>query len=439
MAGLLSYLFGQPRGLLAQNSGMNQLPPEPYDPRQGKMEGLSQGLLGLGAGIAGGQNWGQGLSMGLLGANQGMQQGQDNYRRDTLFNQEIADNERSNAERARAEAFFGGGQGPAQAPSLATQPGTVTTPGSTQYAQAGGAAPQSSVPQQLAGMIDDNQWSQVQFMFQVAGRDAAQATLEGMLKPKDPLKLGEGEQLYDPDTFQPIASGPEKPPFPGAIRDGDNWIVDPDFQGAMIDRAAAGRSSSNTTVNMGPTGIDYGDPGPGLVWQRDQNQNIVTDDRGAPIAIPYQGGEAYIAQEAAAAADETKLGQQTITANIVTQDIDRALKIIEGSPYFTTGLAGDWASKVPGTAARDLKGLLDTVKANAGFDALQRMRDSSKTGGALGQVTIPELQMLQAAIGNLEQSQSQGQLVTNMKRVRQIYSAIIDGPGGGQDDPLGIR
>src|SRR5690606_12677220 len=75
--------------------------------------------------------------------------------------------------------------------------------------------------------------------------------------------------------------------------------------------------------------------------------------------------------------------------------------------------------------------LVDTIKANAAFDKLQAMRDSSPTGGALGQVSERELSYLQATIGNLEQSQGAEQLEDNLKRVKNAYLDIVHGPGNG--------
>jgi len=55
------------------------------------------------------------------------------------------------------------------------------------------------------------------------------------------------------------------------------------------------------------------------------------------------------------------------------------------------------------------------------------MRDASPTGGALGQVSERELAFLQSTIGNLEQSQSKEQLTYNLKRLKKIYSNMLEG------------
>lgn len=185
------------------------------------------------------------------------------------------------------------------------------------------------------------------------------------------------------------------------------------------------------TVNMGPNGVDYGDPGAGYVWQRDKEGKIVTDDRGAPIAIPFQGGKPYNDQKAADEAKKNKTDQKNVTAGVVVQDIDRALTQIKEDPFWTTGIGAQMTGWIGNTPASNVAALMDSVEANAGFDKLQAMRESSPTGGALGSVTERELQLLQSAIGSLKQSQGPEQLQDNLKRVKNIYLDIIHGPGNG--------
>jgi hypothetical protein len=123
--------------------------------------------------------------------------------------------------------------------------------------------------------------------------------------------------------------------------------------------------------------------------------------------------------------------QNRKVADIVTQDIDRAINTIDTSTLPTTGASGSGLSYFGGTAAHDLSKLLDTVKSNAGFQELSKMRQASPTGAALGSVTERELALLQATIGNLEQSQSADQLKDNLRRVKNAYADIIHGEGKG--------
>jgi hypothetical protein len=123
--------------------------------------------------------------------------------------------------------------------------------------------------------------------------------------------------------------------------------------------------------------------------------------------------------------------QNRKVADIVTQDIDRALTTIDSGLLPTTGATGNVVSNVGGTAAHDLSKLLDTVKSNAGFQELSKMRQASPTGAALGSVTERELALLQSTIGNLDQSQSEAQLKDNLRRVKNTYLDIIHGEGKG--------
>ncbi|WP_171232166.1 hypothetical protein [Ruegeria sp. HKCCA4812] len=189
------------------------------------------------------------------------------------------------------------------------------------------------------------------------------------------------------------------------------------------------------TVNMGDNGVDFGDPGPGLVWQRGQNGEILTDERGAPIAIPYQGGPVWQKQQAAAqeadvAAEQAEIAERTKeTANsIVLDEISIAKDLIAGESTFSpaTGITGGLASNIDSTRAGALKNRLTTIKANIGFDKLQAMRDASPTGGALGQVSEFENRLLQAVFGSLEQSQKAEDILYNLDRLESIYNRVVN-------------
>ena len=200
-------------------------------------------------------------------------------------------------------------------------------------------------------------------------------------------------------------------------------------------KAGVDEPTPGVSVNIGPTGIDYGEPEAGLAWTRNPDGTVRLDERGAPIAVAYQGGS--VAREGAAAEEkaETVKAQRGIYADVVTQDIDRAVKIVDTATIPVTGF-GSYLAAVPGTDARDVQALVDTIKANVGFDRLQSMRAASTTGSALGPVSDFENRMLQATIGNLELSQSKPQFVENLKRVKEIYLDIVHGPGNRPVTPM---
>lgn len=91
----------------------------------------------------------------------------------------------------------------------------------------------------------------------------------------------------------------------------------------------------------------------------------------------------------------------------------------------TTGLIGNLMKSVPASAANDVLANIKTIEAAVGFDRLQAMRDASPTGGALGQVSNIELDLLKSSLGNLNQSQSKEQFMMNLKQVQRVYNEIV--------------
>jgi hypothetical protein len=83
----------------------------------------------------------------------------------------------------------------------------------------------------------------------------------------------------------------------------------------------------------------------------------------------------------------------------------------------TTAGVGSVFANVPETGARNLRAKLDALKANVGFKELQEMRNASKTGGALGQVSDTENRLLASALGSLDQGQSPAQLKQTLTNI----------------------
>lgn len=95
---------------------------------------------------------------------------------------------------------------------------------------------------------------------------------------------------------------------------------------------------------------------------------------------------------------------------------------VEGANAWNTSW-GSLLQGIPGSSAKDLASTVTTIKANIGFDRLQKMRAESPTGGALGQVAVQELVALQSTISNLDQSQSTPQFQDNMKIALEQYQS----------------
>ena len=159
-------------------------------------------------------------------------------------------------------------------------------------------------------------------------------------------------------------------------------------------------------------------PEKGMRYQFDKDEmGRITNYRLVPITGSKADQEAAELQKAA---DASRTAQST-SGMVVLEDIGKAIEIAKESPILSTGFFGGLLKDIGGTPAKDLASLTTTIKANIGFDRLQRMREESPTGGALGQVAVQELEALQSTLGNLDNSQTNEQFVANMERLEMQY------------------
>lgn len=79
----------------------------------------------------------------------------------------------------------------------------------------------------------------------------------------------------------------------------------------------------------------------------------------------------------------------------------------------------DLTKYAPNTDARALAGKVTTLKSNLSFDRLQKMRDASKTGGALGNVSNIELDLLGSNVAALDPASKD--FATQLEKVEESY------------------
>jgi hypothetical protein len=101
---------------------------------------------------------------------------------------------------------------------------------------------------------------------------------------------------------------------------------------------------------------------------------------------------------------------------------------------WTTGV-GSALAMIPETDARNFRAELDTLKANIAFNELTEMREASKTGGALGQVSNIELGLLQSALGALDAGQSPENLKQQLQKIKESVSRFNAAKSGGVAQP----
>ena len=163
-----------------------------------------------------------------------------------------------------------------------------------------------------------------------------------------------------------------------------------------------------------------------------QGYELITDENGNRKLQAIAGGEA--AQEEVNVLTRKELQRETTnrTAFIVLEDISRLKTLLKNQSNLnpmtavTGPIATEIASGFSASARADAEALVRTIGGNIGFDRLQRMRNESKTGGALGAINQQEMQLLQDVMGSLKLNQSEASLQTNLNRLADIYTVIMD-------------
>jgi hypothetical protein len=242
----------------------------------------------------------------------------------------------------------------------------------------------------------------------------------------------------DPDDIDPV-SGPAKfaAVYAGQVRDPrEDKLMDLKLRGAERDllKPIGGEAPSNVREWEYYSRLSPEQQQQYLAMKRTQQ----TLDLGDRFAITNQTQPGAVAAEIPKNLQETErqkvVGRETgerqansgkalaalqsadEKSSILVDTVTRAKALV--GPM-TTG-AGALLSNIPGTSARDLSALTDTLKANAGFQELQTMRDNSPTGGALGQVAVQELAMLQATVTSLDQAQTPEQFMQALNNFEQF-------------------
>lgn len=116
-----------------------------------------------------------------------------------------------------------------------------------------------------------------------------------------------------------------------------------------------------------------------------------------------------------------KYGSDVATLQSMNSDMDRlataANELLNHKGLGRiTGVSGV-IPNIPGFAGADAEAKLETLKSQVGFGVLQNMRNASKTGGALGQVSDVENKLLQANLAALAKAQSEEQMKESLAKI----------------------
>lgn len=88
----------------------------------------------------------------------------------------------------------------------------------------------------------------------------------------------------------------------------------------------------------------------------------------------------------------------------------------------TGALVYDVFKTLPLTASKDLANKISTIQSNLAFDRLEKMRNESPTGGALGQVSNMELKLLKDSVSALDPAAGVKPFNDQIKIVEQHYN-----------------
>ena len=171
----------------------------------------------------------------------------------------------------------------------------------------------------------------------------------------------------------------------------------------------------------------------------------VTNEDGQLIAqevIP--GGPADLEAQAEAERVAARGKQKADAGMTVVQDLQRALDLVNegngvvempgwaggntGLGEVVEGVATTASSKFPRTDANAALGFANSAKANIGLDQLQLMRETSPTGGALGQVPVQQQIKLESLLGSLDPTTMRPEdFRNNANRAINIYLDLVVG------------
>ncbi|MBX2989500.1 MAG: hypothetical protein KF802_16545, partial [Bdellovibrionaceae bacterium] len=286
------------------------------------------------------------------------------------------------------------------------------------------------VPSSPAATPPINRQALAAIMMDPWASDATKAAVMQQLMPKSPLIVKEGDTVLNPVNMQPLYKNEKNDNEWKEIRKDDygnpvyGWVSP---RSKNVAEQPVPRPANPAAANVQQQQAAASNP---------QQRNEITDpnDPNYPhIRLAPEGAntkEWYEAETKRVAAIRNNRPSQIRGAEMVTQDINRAINLIDKSPNATGALA-NITKQIGDSPAGNLHALLQGIKSNIAFDRLQAMRQNSPTGGALGSVSDNDMALLQSAYGSLEQSQDKDQIKYNLRRLSNVYNDIIHGQGNG--------
>jgi len=223
--------------------------------------------------------------------------------------------------------------------------------------------------------------------------------LEGM----KPMTVAASSSVYNPKTgtFTQAPAAPEKPAAPPvSIAEYERAKTDPNFMRFLQERAAAQRAPATPATPAAPVAVVDPVTGKQVLVSREEAISKRLTPAAAMESLPpkeIQKREAALPQ-ATSAVQGFESKSDKFIADLKALRDDPGLENITGAIYGRTGSVTREGSRA--------QALYDKVVAKGGFQALQDLRDASKTGGALGNVSNQEGKQLTASFAAIDRRQN---------------------------------
>lgn len=184
------------------------------------------------------------------------------------------------------------------------------------------------------------------------------------------------------------------------------YAVSQGYQGTFVDfqrdMAAAGRSSTtiNNTLPGGGGMPGLSKLGEGYTYLYNPDGSVRLDESGMPMSAPVPGGPADIAAQEAGKADQRRDAAAETQAGVIEVTAQRAREAAKKRDFGAAGTS--LVGNLPWTDSAEVMRQTKSLKDMASASFLNAMRQQSKTGGALGNVTERELDLLSRQAGALD-------------------------------------
>jgi len=274
---------------------------------------------------------------------------------------------------------------------------------------------------ELASYAKGRGWADVPEAFDPAVIQRFAAYGQASAQPQDLMNIG-GGRVFDPNTRGLAYEAPAEAPatVDAALLAAQQRGNQPEVQRLLALKQQIARAGQAPSVAqqeyvtlVGPKG-EQRDVTPG----REANALMAQGWRKYDAVVARQGPGGANPLSAAYSAERRARTTQSIDELLGTRGPDGRRE--EGGLLnnFTTGYGAKLTGWLPASDARRVAGKLTTLKASIAQQELNEMRAASRTGGALGQVAVQELVMLENSLGALDQQLDDADLAVELEKVQ---------------------